>query len=113
MGQGIHADPPLIADLAERSTQTAMQLVDGAANLSRDATVEPQVFGNSVVAPEVYQAYAEGVMRSAERALANIAGVYEVDADDLFTTAFAYQQGDREAARKIFDAWVNDGGLSR
>ncbi len=100
MGDEVRADPVEIARVAQSYLDNSKDLASALRSVRADALINPADFGKVGPAAQLNSAYT-GVAGSAGTALERIIGVLEVDNESLLQVAFAYQQADEDAARKL------------
>ena len=100
MGDEVRADPVEIARVAQSYLDNSKDVATALRAVRADALVNPADFGRVGPAGAIERAYT-AVSGSAGTALERIIGVLEVDNEGLLQTAFAYQQADEDAARKL------------
>jgi hypothetical protein len=99
MGDEVRADPVELAKLAGKTLDASIELGDGWRQAQADLAVPAAAFGNLPAGQGVHRAHVAAA-EDGDRGVGRLVAVYEGDVDRLYRVAFAYQQADREAARR-------------
>ena len=99
MADEVRADPAELARLAGRTLDASIELGDGWRGAQAELAVPAAAFGNLAAGQGVHRSHVAAV-EDGDRGIGRLVAVYEGDVDRLYRVAFAYQQADREAARR-------------
>ena len=100
MADEVRADPTELAKLAGKTLDAAIELGDGWRTAQADLAVPAAAFGVLPAAQGVHRSMVATV-EDGDQGIGRLVAVYEGDVDRLYRVAFAYQQADREAARRV------------
>ena len=100
MAEEIRADPVALARLAQLYLDNSQDLAAALRAVRADSVISAADFGRVAPAARLRDGYT-AVSGSAGTALERVIAVLEVDNESLLRVAFAYQQTDEEAARKM------------
>ncbi len=100
MAEEVRADPVAIARLAQSYLDNSQALATSLRSMRADSVLSAADFGKVAPAAQLYEGHT-AVSGIAGTALERLIGVLEVDNESLLRVAFAYQQADEEAARKM------------
>ncbi|GIF97082.1 hypothetical protein [Catellatospora citrea] len=100
MSGEVRADPVELARVAQSCLDGSQDLATALRTVRADTVLSTSDFGNVANASSQSEAY-HGVEGSAGTATERLVTVLEVDNESLLRVAFAYQQADEEAERKL------------
>lgn len=100
MAEEVRADPVALARLAQSYLDNSQDLAGSLRAVRGDSVLSAADFGKVAPAGRLHGAYT-GIAGSAGTAIERVISVLEVDNESLLRVAFAYQQTDEEAARRM------------
>ncbi|SRR5687767_3385775 len=100
MAEEVRADPVALARLAQSYLDNSQALASSLRSMRADSVLSAADFGRVAPAARLHNGYTT-VSGSAGTAVERLVGVLEVDNESLLRVAFAYQQADEEAARRV------------
>jgi hypothetical protein len=100
MSGEVRADPVELARVAQSCLDGSQDLATALSTARADTMLSTSDFGNVANAGRQSEAY-HGVEGSAGTAVERLITVLEVDNESLLRAAFAYQQADEEAERRL------------
>ncbi|GHJ43357.1 hypothetical protein Cs7R123_06990 [Catellatospora sp. TT07R-123] len=106
MSGEVRADPVELARVAQSCLDGSQDLAAALRSVRADTVLSTSDFGNVASAASVSEAY-HGVEGIAGTAVERLGAVLEVDNESLLRVAFAYQQADEEAERKLRQKYHN------
>jgi hypothetical protein len=99
-GPEVRADPTELARASQVYLDTSQDVFAALRSLRADAPLATNDLGTVEQNEGLARAH-DGVLGQAGTFLERLIAVLEIDADDLLRVAFAYQEADEEAARRV------------
>jgi hypothetical protein len=100
MATEVRADPVALAQLAKANLNASVALGDAYRAVQGSLAIPAEAFGDATVGASVRASH-QAAADDADTAVGALVGVYEIDSDKLYQTAFVYEKADEDAAAKI------------